>query len=87
MADREGELASPSCYASETANRVTNRAIQIHGGRGMTPEYLVEKLWRDAKSSREIGEGCSEIPAARDCEGRPQVDAARAFLCVMISAD
>jgi alkylation response protein AidB-like acyl-CoA dehydrogenase len=47
-------------YASETANRVTNRSIQIHGGRGMTKEYLVEKLWRDAKLT-EIGEGCSEI--------------------------
>jgi alkylation response protein AidB-like acyl-CoA dehydrogenase len=47
-------------FASETANRVTNRAIQIHGGRGMTHEFLVEKLWRDAKLT-EIGEGCSEI--------------------------
>lgn len=47
-------------FASETANRVTNRAIQIHGGRGMTYDYLVEKLWRDAKLT-EIGEGCSEI--------------------------
>jgi alkylation response protein AidB-like acyl-CoA dehydrogenase len=47
-------------YASETANRVTNRAIQIHGGRGMTHWHLVEKLWRDAKLT-EIGEGCSEI--------------------------
>jgi len=47
-------------FASETANRVTNRAIQIHGGRGMTRDYLVEKLWRDAKLT-EIGEGCSEI--------------------------
>jgi alkylation response protein AidB-like acyl-CoA dehydrogenase len=47
-------------YASETANRVTNRAIQIHGGRGMTDFSLVEKLWRDAKLT-EIGEGCSEI--------------------------
>jgi alkylation response protein AidB-like acyl-CoA dehydrogenase len=47
-------------FASETANRATNRAIQIHGGRGMTFDYLVEKLWRDAKLT-EIGEGCSEI--------------------------
>ncbi len=47
-------------YASETSNRVTNRAIQIHGGRGMTFDFLVEKLWRDAKLT-EIGEGCSEI--------------------------
>lgn len=47
-------------FASEASNRVTNRAIQIHGGRGMTFHYLVEKLWRDAKLT-EIGEGCSEI--------------------------
>lgn len=47
-------------FASETANHATNRAIQIHGGRGMTFDYLVEKLWRDAKLT-EIGEGCSEI--------------------------
>ena len=52
--------AMAKLYASETSNRVTNRAIQIHGGRGMTFDYLVEKLWRDAKLT-EIGEGCSEI--------------------------
>jgi alkylation response protein AidB-like acyl-CoA dehydrogenase len=54
------EASFAKLFASETANRVTNRAIQIHGGRGMTPDYLVEKLWRDAKLT-EIGEGCSEI--------------------------
>lgn len=54
------EASFAKLYSSETANRVTNRAIQIHGGRGMTPQYLVEKLWRDAKLT-EIGEGCSEI--------------------------
>lgn len=47
-------------FASEAANTATNNAIQIHGGRGMTFEFLVEKLWRDAKLT-EIGEGCSEI--------------------------
>jgi alkylation response protein AidB-like acyl-CoA dehydrogenase len=54
------EASYAKLFASETANRVTNRAIQIHGGRGMTKEYLVEKLWRDAKLT-EIGEGASEI--------------------------
>jgi alkylation response protein AidB-like acyl-CoA dehydrogenase len=54
------ESSYAKLFASETANRVTNRAIQVHGGRGMTREYLVEKLWRDAKLT-EIGEGCSEI--------------------------
>jgi alkylation response protein AidB-like acyl-CoA dehydrogenase len=54
------ESSMAKLFASETSNRVTNRAIQIHGGRGMTREHLVEKLWRDAKLT-EIGEGCSEI--------------------------
>lgn len=54
------ECSMAKLFASEAANRVTNRAIQIHGGRGMTYDYLVEKLWRDAKLT-EIGEGCSEI--------------------------
>ncbi|MCW5942060.1 MAG: acyl-CoA dehydrogenase family protein [Fimbriimonadaceae bacterium] len=54
------EASYAKLYASETSNRVTNRAVQIHGGRGMTRFYLVEKLWRDAKLT-EIGEGCSEI--------------------------
>lgn len=55
---KEASLAK--LFASEAANRVTNRAIQIHGGRGMTYDFLVEKLWRDAKLT-EIGEGASEI--------------------------
>ncbi len=54
------ESSHAKLYASELSNRATNRAIQIHGGRGMTREFLVEKLWRDAKLT-EIGEGCSEI--------------------------
>ncbi|HEY0866727.1 MAG TPA: acyl-CoA dehydrogenase family protein [Fimbriimonas sp.] len=54
------EASMAKLYSSETSNRVTDRAIQIHGGRGMTPDYLVEKLWRDAKLT-EIGEGCSEV--------------------------
>lgn len=54
------ESAFAKLYASETANRVTNRMLQIHGGRGMTRDFLIEKLWRDAKLT-EIGEGASEI--------------------------
>ena len=47
-------------YASETAVRVTDKAIQIHGGYGYVKEYPVEKLHRDAKLTT-IGEGTSEI--------------------------
>jgi len=47
-------------YAGETAVRVAEEAVQIHGGYGYTKEYPVEKFWRDAKLCT-IGEGTSEI--------------------------
>ena len=47
-------------YASEVAMRVTDKAIQIHGGYGYVKEYPVEKFHRDAKLTT-IGEGTSEI--------------------------
>jgi len=47
-------------YASETAIRCANHAIQIHGGYGYTRDYPVERFLRDAKLC-EIGEGTSEI--------------------------
>ncbi|MFN8219621.1 MAG: acyl-CoA dehydrogenase family protein [Fimbriimonadales bacterium] len=54
------EAAFAKLYASEAARDVTNAVLQVHGGRGMTFDYLIEKLWRDAKLT-EIGEGASEI--------------------------
>lgn len=54
------EASYAKLFASEVARNVTNRMLQIHGGRGLTYEYLIEKLWRDAKLT-EIGEGASEI--------------------------
>jgi butyryl-CoA dehydrogenase len=47
-------------FASEVAMRVTDRAIQMHGGYGYCREYNVERYYRDAKLA-EIGEGTSEI--------------------------
>lgn len=54
------ESSCAKLFASEAARNITNRMLQIHGGRGMTYEFLIEKLWRDAKLT-EIGEGASEI--------------------------
>jgi alkylation response protein AidB-like acyl-CoA dehydrogenase len=47
-------------FASETAVRVCEEAIQIHGGYGYVKDYPVEKFWRDSKLCT-IGEGTSEI--------------------------
>lgn len=54
------ESAYAKLFASETATRVANDAIQIHGGNGYMREYEVERYLRDAKLM-EIGEGTSEI--------------------------
>jgi alkylation response protein AidB-like acyl-CoA dehydrogenase len=55
---RYGSMAK--LFASEVAMRVTNQAIQMHGGYGYCKEYHVERYYRDAKLG-EIGEGTSEI--------------------------
>jgi alkylation response protein AidB-like acyl-CoA dehydrogenase len=55
------DLASISkTYATEMACRVTDWAVQIHGGWGYTDEFEVERLYRDARLGP-IGEGTSEI--------------------------
>jgi butyryl-CoA dehydrogenase len=54
------EAAHAKLFASEMAQRVTNKALQIHGGYGYTKEYNVERYFRDARIT-EIYEGTSEI--------------------------
>lgn len=54
------ESAYAKLFATETATRSANQAIQIHGGYGYMREYEVERYLRDAKLL-EIGEGTSEI--------------------------
>lgn len=54
------EAAIAKLFTSEMAMRVTNDAIQIHGGYGFTTEYHVERMYRDAKLCT-IGEGTSEV--------------------------
>jgi alkylation response protein AidB-like acyl-CoA dehydrogenase len=47
-------------YASEMVNRITAKAVQLHGGYGFTKEYPVERFYRDARVFT-IYEGTSEI--------------------------
>jgi acyl-CoA dehydrogenase len=57
---KNAEGSMSKYYASETAVRVTEEAIQILGGYGYTREYHVERMHRDAKIHT-IFEGTSEI--------------------------
>ncbi len=55
---REGAVAKLA--ATEMAQRVVDRAVQIHGGQGVLRGSTVERLYREVRSLR-IYEGTSEI--------------------------
>ncbi|MGW6382798.1 acyl-CoA dehydrogenase family protein [Peribacillus butanolivorans] len=48
------------CFAADTAMKVAEDAVQIHGGYGFIREYPVEKYFRDAKIMQ-IYEGTNQI--------------------------
>ena len=54
------QASAVKLVCSETAGRVIDRAVQIHGGRGYMREQPVERLWRELRVDR-IWEGTSEI--------------------------
>jgi alkylation response protein AidB-like acyl-CoA dehydrogenase len=47
-------------YATETAIRVASKAVQIHGAYGISKEYPVEQMFRDARMMT-IPDGTTEI--------------------------
>ena len=54
------EACQAKLYASEMAEHVCSKAIQIHGGYGYLEDYNVERHYRDARITQ-IYEGTSEI--------------------------
>ena len=54
------EAAMAKYYSSEIAEKAASKAIEVHGGVGITKDCPVEKLYRDAKIGR-IYEGTSNI--------------------------
>ncbi len=54
------EAAMAKLMASETASRVADMGVQIHGGYGYSKSYPIERYYRDARVTR-IYEGTSEV--------------------------
>ena len=54
------ESAMAKLFASEACGKVTDMAVQIHGGYGYSKSYPVERYYRDARVTR-IYEGSSEV--------------------------
>jgi acyl-CoA dehydrogenase len=52
--------AIAKCYASDTAFRAADEAVNVHGGYGYVDEYPVAKLMRDVKLNQ-IYEGTNEV--------------------------
>jgi alkylation response protein AidB-like acyl-CoA dehydrogenase len=54
------ETSMAKLFASETCGRIVDRMVQVHGGYGFSRDYVVERLYRDARVTR-IYEGTSEV--------------------------
>jgi acyl-CoA dehydrogenase len=54
------EVAMAKMTATESAQRVIDRAVQIFGGRGVEHGAIVERLYRDIRALR-IYEGATEV--------------------------
>lgn len=54
------EASQAKLFASEMAERVCSKAVQIHGGYGYLEDYPVQRYYRDARITQ-IYEGSSEI--------------------------
>ena len=54
------EAAIAKMFASEAAQRVIDRAVQLHGGLGVTKGVKVEELYREIRALR-IYEGATEV--------------------------
>ena len=54
------EAAMAKLAATESAQRVIDAAVQLHGGLGVTHGHIVERLYRDIRALR-IYEGATEV--------------------------
>lgn len=58
--DARMEASIAKLYSSEVLGRVVDRAVQIHGGYGVSKEFPLERWYRESRIRR-IGEGPSEV--------------------------
>jgi acyl-CoA dehydrogenase len=54
------EAAMAKLHATESAQRVIDSAVQLHGGLGVAVGHPVERLYREVRAMR-IYEGASEV--------------------------
>lgn len=70
------EAAVAKLFATEAAQRIIDRCLQIHGGNGVVKGFAVERLYRDVRALR-IYEGASEVQRLVIARHLLQSDASR----------
>ncbi|MGH3026449.1 MAG: acyl-CoA dehydrogenase family protein, partial [Gaiellaceae bacterium] len=54
------EVSLIKFYAAKVLNDVIDRALQVHGGLGMTEDTPLASMWRSARAAR-IYDGADEV--------------------------
>ncbi|MFZ5470276.1 MAG: acyl-CoA dehydrogenase family protein [Myxococcota bacterium] len=54
------QAAVAKLFATEAAQRIIDRCLQVHGGNGVVKGFAIERLYRDVRALR-IYEGASEV--------------------------
>ena len=75
-ADAKLKSSMAKLFATEAAQRIVDRALQLHGGMGLVAGSIMERLYRDVRALR-IYEGTSEIQKlviARELLGKPGIE-------------
>jgi len=55
-----GPIAAAKVFAPEAALRVIDAAIQVHGGAGVSQDFMLARLWAGARTLR-IADGPDEV--------------------------
>jgi acyl-CoA dehydrogenase len=53
-------ILDPLCVASPLTIRVASEAVQTHGGNGLSKDYIIKKIMRDAQASM-IEDGTNKV--------------------------
>ena len=70
------EAAMAKLHATEAAQRVVDRCVQLHGGLGVTKGHKAEELYREVRALR-VYEGASEVQRVVIARAEMRAHAAR----------
>lgn len=79
------EASMAKMFATEAAQRIVDRGVQLHGGSGLVRGHVLERLYREVRSLR-ISEGTTEIQQVVIAEALLAAEKARADEALSLTA-